>query len=193
MICRNHVDVSEGVRRCARCEGPFCRDCYVEFGGRPYCAICKNEQLLDLRSGVDSTQLELASIGRRFAAVLLDSLVVLIPMYTVMGLLIFLPNSRGEVAPMWTNFLGLPFMFLGMLYEALMLQFKDGQTLGKRALHVRVVRPDGSSISTGQVWGRVLIRTVLGCFWIDYITVFFTPERTTLHDMVANTRVVRTS
>jgi uncharacterized RDD family membrane protein YckC len=72
-----------------------------------------------------------------------------------------------------------------------MLQFKDGQTLGKMALKVRVVRPDGSPMSTGQVWGRVVMRTVLGCLWIvDYIPAFFTQEKTTLHDMIAGTRVV---
>jgi uncharacterized RDD family membrane protein YckC len=35
------------------------------------------------------------------------------------------------------------------------------------------------------------MRTILGCLWIvDYIPAFFTNERTTLHDMVAGTRVV---
>ena len=75
-----------------------------------------------------------------------------------------------------------------------MLQTKNGQTLGKMALKVRVVRPDGSPISPGQAWGRVAMRTILGCLWIvDYIPAFFTPERTTLHDMVAGTRVVDAS
>jgi len=39
----------------------------------------------------------------------------------------------------------------------------------------------------------VAIRTVLGCLCITYIPAFFTPERLTVHDMVAGTRVVETS
>ena len=191
MLCRNHIDVAEGVRRCARCGTPFCPDCLVEISGRPFCATCKSEQLLDVRSGVDRSQLTYATILRRFGAVFLDGLLVAIPMYALMGVLIFLPASRGqEVNPLF-NLIGVPFAILSLVYEGLMLQFKNGQTLGKMALKVRVVRPDGSPISPGQAWGRVVMRTVLGCLWIvDYIPAFFTMEKTTLHDMIAGTRVV---
>src|SRR5688572_8807850 len=96
MICRNHVEVTEGIRRCARCAVPYCPDCLVEISGRPYCATCKNEQLLDVRSGVDPLQLPLASVWQRLGAIILDSLIIAIPMYTIMGLLIFLPASRGQ-------------------------------------------------------------------------------------------------
>ena len=191
MLCRNHVDVSEFVRRCARCGAPFCPDCLVELSGRPYCADCKAEQLLDVRSGVDRSMLQYASILRRFGAVFLDSLLLMVPMYTLMGFLLFGPAMRGQQPhPLW-NLIGVPFAILSLVYEALMLQFKNGQTLGKMALKVRVVRPDGSPISTGQAWGRAVMRTILGCLWIvDYIPAFFTPDKTTLHDMVAGTRVV---
>ena len=77
MICRNHVDVSEGVRRCSRCGSTFCRDCLVEIGGAPYCATCKTEQLLDVRSGV-SGPLDLAPIGRRIWAYLADVFILYI-------------------------------------------------------------------------------------------------------------------
>lgn len=191
MLCRNHVDVAEGVRRCARCGAPFCPDCLVEISGRPYCGTCKSEQLLDVRSGVQYGAIQHATILRRFGAVFLDGLIVAVPMYILMGIFVFLPATRGQQPNPLFNFIGLPFALLSLAYEALMLQMKNGQTLGKMALRVRVVRPDGSPISTGQAWGRVGMRTILGCLWIvDYIPAFFTPERTTLHDMVAGTRVV---
>ena len=44
-----------------------------------------------------------------------------------------------------------------------MLSMKNGQTVGKMALRLRVVRPDGSPITTGQAWGRAVMRLVLGC------------------------------
>ena len=194
MLCRNHIDVAEGVRRCARCGTPFCPDCLVELSGRPYCATCKTEQLLVVRSGVDRSQMQYSTILRRFGAVFLDSLLIVIPMYTIMGIFVFLPATRGETPNPLMNLIGIPFALFSLVYEGLMLQYKNGQTLGKMALKVRVVRPDGSPISTGQAWGRVVMRTVLGCLWIvDYIPVFFTNEKTTLHDMVAATRVVDTN
>jgi uncharacterized RDD family membrane protein YckC len=191
MLCSNHVDVAEGVRRCARCGTPFCPDCLVELSGRPYCATCKSEQLLDVRSGVDRSQLQLASIGRRFGALFLDSLLIVVPMYAIMAFVVIIPATRGVQPSPMMNFIGIPFALASLVYEGLMLQFKDGQTLGKMALKVRVVRPDGSPLTPGQAWGRVLMRTILGCLWIvDYIPAFLTQDKTTLHDMVATTRVV---
>ena len=72
-----------------------------------------------------------------------------------------------------------------------MLSLKNGQTLGKMALRLRVVRPDGSRITAADAWGRTLMRMLLGCVAIvDYIPYFFTAEKTTLHDVIAGTRVV---
>ena len=89
MICRNHVDVSEGVRRCTRCGSSFCSDCLVDIGGKPYCATCKTEELLDVRSGIERGTLDLASIGRRFGASFIDGLLMWIPI-AVMGTLLLL-------------------------------------------------------------------------------------------------------
>src|SRR5216110_1572050 len=76
MICRNHVDVSEGSRRCGRCGSTFCPDCLVDIGGVPYCAVCKTEQLLDARSGVQRTALDIANIGRRLVGYIIDAFVL---------------------------------------------------------------------------------------------------------------------
>jgi uncharacterized RDD family membrane protein YckC len=84
--------------------------------------------------------------------------------------------------------LGLPFVYEGWMLHA------RGQTLGKMAVGVKVVTPEGHDISTGQAWGRTALKIVLaGCVGITYIPAFLTRERTTLHDMMARTRVVRVS
>jgi len=193
MLCRNHIDVAEGVRRCARCGTPFCPDCLVELSGRPYCATCKSEQLLDVRSGVDRAQMQYAGILQRFAAIFLDGLLMAVPVYAILAVVVFVPAMQGKQPSPLFNFISVPLSFVSLLYEALMLGHKNGQTLGKMALKVRVVRPDGSPISSGQAWGRSLMRMLLGCLVIvDFIPAFFTDEKTTLHDMVAGTRVVNT-
>lgn len=192
MICRNHVDVSEGVRRCARCGAGFCPDCLVTIGDRPYCATCKTEQLLDVRSGVDRSRMVYARVLKRFGAMILDNFLLAIPIYAVMFAVMGFSGmfSGGEPSPA-ILLMYVPGFTFPVLYEGLMLSMKNGQTVGKMALSIRVVRPDGSPISTGQAWGRAAIRVVLSCLAIvDYIPVFFTEEKTTLHDMIAGTRVI---
>jgi uncharacterized RDD family membrane protein YckC len=191
--CRNHPDVIEGVRHCSRCGGPFCRDCIVALGDRLYCATCKVEQLRDVQSGIDRTHLNYASILKRFGAMFLDGLIFNIPLMIVMIGMIISTVMKHREPPFWINFLGFPVAFLMFFYEALMLQMKNGQTLGKMALRVRVVRADGSPLTSGQAWGRAGMRVVLGflCMGIvDYLPALFTDEKTALHDMAAGTRVV---
>lgn len=193
MICRNHVEVSEGVRRCGRCGGTFCGNCLVDIGGQPYCADCKTQQLLDERSGVDRTLLHYATISKRFGAVLLDNLILCMPNVIVIFIFVSLGSTTTDpdLKETWTQLANIPAFAFAIAYEALMLIFKDGQTLGKMAVSVRVVRVDGSPITNGQAWGRAAMRTVLSCLLIvDYLPAFFTEEKTTLHDLIAGTRVV---
>src|ERR1700738_1009583 len=137
MICRNHVDVSVGVRRCSRCGVTFCRDCLVDTAAQPYCATCKSEQLLDVRSGVDRTNLQFASIGRRFAAQILDSLIISVPSIIVIMVVAFQAASGGQPPAGFNLWLIIP-SILAVVYEALMVRSR-GQTLGKMAMKVKVV------------------------------------------------------
>jgi len=196
MICRNHVDVSEGVRRCTRCGGAYCSDCLVSIYDRPFCATCKTEQLLDVRSGVNRSQITYAGFWPRFGAYLIDGLIVAAPIVVIVGAIFAVtifkaPQSAAAVGIMMLAYI--PAYLFPVLYEALMLSMREGQTIGKKVLRLRVVRLDGSPISTGQAWGRAAIRLVFQftCAGIiDYIFYFFTNEKTTLHDMVAGTRVI---
>src|SRR5437763_17155409 len=97
MICRNHVDVSEGVRRCSRCGATFCRNCLVDIQGRPYCATCKTEQLLDVQSGVDRTALDIAGIGRRLVGYIIDSFILYF-VNMIIGFVIGMATAAGSRA-----------------------------------------------------------------------------------------------
>jgi uncharacterized RDD family membrane protein YckC len=60
------------------------------------------------------------------------------------------------------------------------------------ACGLRVVMPDGASISYGRAMGRTLAEFVSGLVcYIGYIIVAFDKEKRALHDHIANTRVVR--
>lgn len=196
MYCRNHVDVSEGVRACARCQTAFCGDCLVPINGRDYCAVCKGEQVMDVRSGTVIGALPLASIGRRFAARFVDSLIVMSTFIIAAVIIaVFESDSKGNEELLGFVILGLfGIGFIALLsYEALMLGSR-GATLGKMALKIRVVRPDGAEISKGQAWGRSITRMIMFhvLALLNYGAALVTKEKTCLHDMIAKTRVVNT-
>lgn len=194
--CLNHPHVSEGVRPCSRCGNPYCPNCLVEIDGHPYCATCKTQQLLDVRSGVDATRLDYAGAGRRFLALLVDGLITGIPGWII--IIALMPDTFRTAATSSTPQFFNPAIYaiglLGVVYQALMLAAK-GQTLGKMATKIKVVRLDGSDISAGQAWGRELLRFVLSAIpcvgvFADYLPAFFMKEKTTLHDLGAKTRVI---
>jgi uncharacterized RDD family membrane protein YckC len=189
MICRNHAEVSEGARCCSRCKATFCRDCLVDIGGSPYCAPCKTEQLLDVRSGV-TPPIDLASIGRRFVAIFLDTLIIVIPMGIFDSAISGATLTVGWHTYSYTSPLYWITTAISVIYQASMLQ-AHGQTLGKKALNVKVVRLDGSDISKEQAWVREVSRPVLAllCF-VDYLPTFVTKGRRSIHDMLARTVVV---
>lgn len=196
--CFNHPQVLDRLESCTRCDRPFCPDCLVELKGCRFCAACKAEVVQDFKSGVGESNLPLATIGSRVLAQLVDMIVVwmiMMPLGMVMGVLQAMkmraPASGPPEVPLGLFLMNILFSGGVIAYEALMMQSR-GQTLGKMALKIKVVSPDGSKISAGQAWARTLVRVFLsGCCFIGYISAFTNKERTTLHDMAAKTRVVR--
>ena len=164
------------------------------------------ELIRDLRSGLEPGSLDLGSIGRRLAALWLDGFLTTMASYALLiPLMIMIAGAAGAAAAagaaesgesdafagllgllMYPILLGIPFV-----YEGWMLALR-GQTLGKMALGVKVVTPEGGPISTRQAWGRAGLKIVFAsCMGITYIPALMTRERTCLHDMIAGTRVVR--
>lgn len=207
MPCKNHPSVEEPLWRCSRCLDIFCRDCIVEIGGRVYCATCKTEAMRDLQSGVSLHALDMASIGRRFLAFWLDSLIlttiVALPVVLIflavgipMGLFAGDPEAVDDAAGL--AMIGLQLVLtvgiiaVWIFYEGWMLS-RDGQTLGKKIMKIKVVTPEGANIARGQAYQRAAIRQLIGivpCLGlIDYL-VAFGQERTCIHDQAAKTRVV---
>lgn len=81
------------------------------------------------------------------------------------------------------------------LYEALMTSSPGGATVGKLALGLRIVRFDGAQLSFGRATARHFakyILTPLVPLAIGYLLAAFTSRKRALHDMVADTLVIRT-
>jgi len=74
----------------------------------------------------------------------------------------------------------------------IVLEGRSGQTLGKKALNLRVVTPDGDRIGYIKAFVRYVGKTVswiiLG---IGFIMAAFDGEKRALHDRMCETRVIR--
>jgi uncharacterized RDD family membrane protein YckC len=195
--CTNHPEVLTDLYACTRCDRTFCPDCLVLLKGSRFCAGCKTDAVKDMQSGLSATGtgLQLATIGPRLVAYIIDMIVI----YAIFFLFMALIGMAAALAKPDPNSVFVPMMTCGMFvvffaalfgYPGIMVQWK-GQTLGKMAAKVKVVSADGSRVTAGQAWIRAVVCFFLQAFWITYIPAFFNDERMTIHDMAARTRVVR--
>jgi uncharacterized RDD family membrane protein YckC len=202
MPCQNHPGVNEGLLVCWRCRREFCSNCTVELQQYYFCADCKTAQVRDILAGTDMLTPDYASLGRRFLAAFIDGFILgsinmaisFVAQSIAMGLMVskFGSPLLGPSLTMFGSFAGI---VVGVMYEGFMLSGNRGQTLGKMALSIRVVTPDGEFISKGQAWSRGLMKIILpnccSCIGLAVDVAFVLgPERASLHDLVAKTRVV---
>lgn len=66
-------------------------------------------------------------------------------------------------------------------------------TLGKSLFGLKVVRIDGRTVTAGQSFGRLFIKTLFSnlLFCLGYVMALFTERKQALHDFAAKTLVVR--
>lgn len=124
-----------------------------------------------------------AGFGVRFLAWLIDVVVLAIIMVILRWLLIFPPFGRGILKS---------FGFLvGPLYSILLWVNWNGQTIGKRAVKIKVVGEDGKVIDYQVAIVRCLgyivssLVVFLGYFWI-----IWDEKKQGWHDKIARTYVV---
>ena len=191
MSCTNHPAVVDNLRPCERCSRPFCPNCLIVFQGKRLCGPCKNERIRAVQSGTPEGELQLATVGRRFGAVTLDSLVMMVPVFFLAFFIAFAAASVFSPDSPAFGVINLLVYAVPIAYEGFFLS-GTGQTPGKKWLGLKVVNPDGSDISNGQAWGRATGKTLINlCMGIGYLPALFTKEKTTVHDVLAKTRVIR--
>ncbi|MCX7818138.1 MAG: RDD family protein [Kiritimatiellae bacterium] len=190
------------ARRCVECGQLFSESEMVRLGSAWACGGCKAlvaQRLLE--QGQLRTGAAFAGFWARFAAAMLDSILMAVAYYSIyipvmwsavrrigeVGSPTELVTLGGVVAVMW-----LLSVAMFAVYEIWMVG-RFGATLGKMALRLRVVRADGSPLGYGRAAGRhfakYLSQLTAG---VGYLLAAFDREKRALHDMVADTRVIRT-
>jgi uncharacterized RDD family membrane protein YckC len=83
-------------------------------------------------------------------------------------------------------------LLLSVAYFTMMPVLANGQTLGKMAAGIAIVRTDGSPMTYGRAfvrWLGYLLSTATLC--MGFLCALFTKNKRALHDFLADTRVVR--
>ncbi len=155
----------------------------------------------------DPHALTLASRGRRLFGVFLDGVVVAIPLM-LFGIVLGATGGAAWFAQHFGPAKGSPFSqrpLASLLGVGLFLLINGyllvdrGQTVGKAALGMRIVRRDGSKASgvrilglrygVGYVLGMIPVVNIL--YWLADVLLIFRISRRCLHDEIADTVVVR--
>lgn len=141
----------------------------------------------------------LAGVGSRFLALALDTLIQLAAALMV-GLVLFFSGLTGllqgwRLTSLWLTALTIAFMFLLQFgYFALFEAFWSGQTPGKRAIGIRVIKDIGRPLSPAETIARNLLRVVdqlPGFYAIGVVVAMFNSQGKRLGDFVAGSIVVR--
>jgi uncharacterized RDD family membrane protein YckC len=154
---------------------------------------------------------QLASWWSRVGAQLIDAILIGVVATLVIVILVaigasgFLANdTAGVVGVIVTSLIGgLLVLAIVVVYAPLMMSRTDGQTLGRMATGIRVVRADGKPMDFGYAMLReVVVKWLLfnvvggsvtfGLAWfVDVLWPLWDEENRALHDMVVNSRVIR--
>ncbi|MEM6735980.1 MAG: RDD family protein [Bacteroidota bacterium] len=131
--------------------------------------------------------LELGSLGDRIAAFFID-LIIIITIILVSSLFISNLSLKGWMITL----IYIPLMFYTFAFE----YFGNGQTLGKKAMNIKVVKLDGSTPTIGGYLLRWLFRIVdLWLYPVAFapavITIIATKHGQRIGDVVAGTTVIK--
>ena len=148
---------------------------------------------------------EIAGIGSRFLAALVDTLLIVLLQVIVIGTVILILLEVGSSSSgsslgsfnsniaLWVGILTfISFLFFWgyyIFFETLW----NGQTPGKRWVGVRVIRKDGTPVTFSEVLIRNLVRTLdllPTAYGVGVITMFINTQSCRLGDLAARTVVV---
>jgi uncharacterized RDD family membrane protein YckC len=141
-----------------------------------------------------------AGVGSRIGAIILDHIILLIIALIIALPLGFSGAMFGMMAP------GAEALFTGMYITMMALNFiiwlvyftyfegTSGQTLGKRALGIKVTREGGGKMNMGAALVRTILRIIdilPTAYILGFILVLATKKKQRVGDMAASTVVVK--
>jgi uncharacterized RDD family membrane protein YckC len=192
-----------GTLYCAECGRPTTAEELARFGDLLVCPACKNNYVQKLREGAAPVAaMPYAGFWIRVVGYLIDAIILGVVggilQLTVVGSMIKMPQPGtvpdvGTIGPMlgMLGVVSLLNLAIAACYEAFFVANLSA-TPGKMVIGVKVVRPDGSKVDLGRAFGRYFAKLLSGLIlFIGYIMIGFDSEKRGLHDMICDTRVVK--
>ncbi len=130
-----------------------------------------------------------ASFLKRLCALIIDHLLCYIP---TIALLFLLSGGLQTKKYTFEQLSTLPFAIIFTTYNVFMLTKRNGQTIGKKLLSIKVITNDGVPLT----WQRALLREFLGkgiisvIFFIGYLWALVDKRHQAFHDKIAGTFVI---
>ncbi len=126
-----------------------------------------------------------ASIGTRVVAQLIDGFVVACYVVGIAQLLINFEIYFDET--LYYILMFLPAVFYSFFFEV----FNNGRSLGKMAMHTKVVKIDGSSPTIGDYFMRWLLRIIdIHFMGVGIVSILLSKNSQRLGDIAAGTMVI---
>ena len=143
-----------------------------------------------------------ADRGTRLGAVLLDGLIFSAMVYLPLLLILIVGAAAGGSTPNQTagtiaivSFLLALAGFIAWCWLTIRYVKRNGQSIAKKILGIKVVRTDGSAVSLGRLfWLRNFLNiliSIVPLYGIVDALFIFGESRQCLHDKLADTRVVK--
>ena len=150
----------------------------------------------------DNEDSELAERGTRLGAVILDSLIFLVPgLFAIIPAMLSMRGNAAEAMGIGATIavsVGVLGVLVVLVIDLVMLH-RSGQTIGKRMLNVKIIRSDGSRAGLTRIFFlRMLVPGLIGgipfvgfIFTIVDPLFIFQESRRCVHDLIADTVVIK--
>jgi uncharacterized RDD family membrane protein YckC len=149
---------------------------------------------------------QLASWGSRLGAFFVDVLILIVPAGLLIALIVGVALSDSDVATVVVVVISvILFILANLLYAPLLMMRQgqhNGQTWGKQALGLRVVRDNGQPFTFGSAALREIVLKGFAVsiassiipiipWFLNYFWPLWDDENRALHDMAVSTHVVK--
>jgi uncharacterized RDD family membrane protein YckC len=139
-----------------------------------------NQDLLDGKTKYETSfDNDYASFGDRLIAAIIDGIIMTIPRFVFA---LFLPDTASKIAA----------FLLGWLYSAIMISGPSQATVGKQMMNIFVTDSRGNQIDFAKASVRYFATIISALIMlIGYFIQPFTDKKQALHDIIADTVVLK--
>jgi uncharacterized RDD family membrane protein YckC len=159
-----------------------------DYSGRKSYRNFERMQTISVRTTQNvAIQYPVASVGDRILAYILDMIIMIAYVVAVVALFI---NIELEIVWVWVMMIVIPMFFYPLAFEI----FMNGQSPGKRAMNIQVVRLDGTQPAIGNYvlrWLMGLVDFYVLSGAIAVIVIAANGKGQRIGDIVAGTCVVK--